>query len=46
LGGATSAEVRVIWPNGAEGPWQNIVPNSFYILSPDAEPTPWTAPQP
>jgi enediyne biosynthesis protein E4 len=42
LGDAAGAEVRVIWPDGTEGPWQAVVPGAFYRLSFGAEPAVWT----
>ncbi|HLO34766.1 MAG TPA: CRTAC1 family protein, partial [Candidatus Deferrimicrobium sp.] len=46
LGGATSADVRVTWPDGTVGPWQPVGANQFMTLSPDAAPVPWTPPRP
>ncbi len=43
LGSATGAEVRVIWPDGTEGPWQAVAAGSRYVLAPGAEPVVWTA---
>lgn len=41
LGGAGAAEVRVLWPDGTEGPWQRVEADGFVRLSPGAEPRPW-----
>ena len=41
LGTATSAEMRVIWPDGTEGPWQKVTAGQFYRVSPGQEPVPW-----
>jgi len=41
LGTATSADMRVIWPDGAEGPWQKVTAGQFYRVSPGQEPVPW-----
>lgn len=38
LGAATSAEVRILWPDGSEGPWQTLAANAFWHLAPDAAP--------
>lgn len=42
LGEATSADVRVIWPDGTADPWQTVAADSFYMLSPDAAPAVWS----
>jgi enediyne biosynthesis protein E4 len=42
LGDAGTAMIRVIWPDGTEGPWQEISANGFYTLSRDVPPTQWT----
>jgi hypothetical protein len=41
LGTATSADMRVIWPDGTEGPWQTVTAGKFYRVSPGQEPVPW-----
>ncbi len=41
LGDATGAEVRVIWPDGTEGPWQPVAAGARYVLAPGAEPAVW-----
>jgi hypothetical protein len=38
LGSATSAEVRITWPNGAPGDWQSVNANSTYTLQPGVFP--------
>jgi enediyne biosynthesis protein E4 len=38
-----TAEVRVIWPDGTQGPWQSVKADGFYRLSPGALPKPWLA---
>ncbi|MBL9073250.1 MAG: CRTAC1 family protein [Tabrizicola sp.] len=42
LGAADRAEVRVIWPDGAEGDWMDLPAGTFQILRPDAPPEAWT----
>lgn len=44
LGAAATAEVRVIWPGGAEGDWAEVSAEGFYDLSPGAPPAKWQAP--
>jgi hypothetical protein len=41
LGDATSAEVRVIWPDGGEGDWQVLDAGTFQILQPGQPPKAW-----
>ncbi len=41
LGAADAADLRVIWPGGAEGEWQTLPARAFYILKPGAKPVPW-----
>ena len=41
LGTAASAEVRVRWPDGTQGPWQTLAANEFAIVLRDAEPLVW-----
>lgn len=41
LAEASSAEVRVLWPHGAAGPWQTLAADGFYRLSPGQDATPW-----
>ena len=33
LGAATSAQVRVVWPDGTAGDWQEVAADGFYDLS-------------
>jgi hypothetical protein len=42
LGGATSADVRVIWPDGTADPWQTVSAGEFYVLSPGTAPAGWS----
>lgn len=41
LGAKDAAEMRVIWPDGSEGPWQTLPSRAFYTLSPGSEPVVW-----
>jgi hypothetical protein len=41
LGEAGEAEVRVIWPDGSEGPWETLAADGFFVLTPDAPARPW-----
>jgi hypothetical protein len=41
LGEAEAAQVRVIWPDGTQGPWQTVAAGEFYILSPGAPARVW-----
>lgn len=45
LGAAAAAEVRVIWPDGAAGPWQRLPANGFAVLRRGHEPAAWTPPR-
>ena len=43
LGDATSADVRVTWPDGDVGPWMTVAADSFVRIERGAtEPTIWT----
>jgi hypothetical protein len=42
LGPATSAEVRVQWPDGIVGPWQRVAADGWYELPRDGAPRPGT----
>ena len=42
LGAATTAEVRVRWPDGTLGPWQPVPADGFAIIARDAEPLAWS----
>ena len=44
LGDAGSAEVRIRWPDGEVGPWQEVAANAFVTIPRDGEPTAWTPP--
>jgi enediyne biosynthesis protein E4 len=35
MGDATSAEIRVLWPDGTKGPWQAVTPDSFVLIGKD-----------
>ena len=41
LGGATTGELRVIWPNGTAEDWQSLPHGTFHILSPGQPAKPW-----
>jgi enediyne biosynthesis protein E4 len=41
LGETIQSEVRVIWPDGAIGPWQMVDGNSFYVLEKDKPAAVW-----
>lgn len=41
LGKADRAEVRVLWPDGTEGPWQTVAGKAFYRLDRGREPDIW-----
>jgi enediyne biosynthesis protein E4 len=45
LAGAAAAEVRVIWPDGTEGPWQAVDAGGMYVLERDRDPAPVTPPR-
>jgi hypothetical protein len=42
LGNAGSAEVRIRWPDGEVGPWQEVAANAFVMIPRDGEPTAWS----
>ena len=43
LGSATTAEVRVQWPDGDTGPWMSVDADQFLDITRDAPaPTVWT----
>ena len=44
LGASATAEVRVVWPDGVEGPWQPVAADAFYVLASGAEPLAWSPP--
>jgi len=42
LGPATKAQLRVLWPDGQQGPWMNVAANQFVIVEKGASaPRPW-----
>jgi len=46
LGGADSAEIRILWPDGEVGPWQEVSANRFVTIPRGGEPTTWTPLEP
>jgi enediyne biosynthesis protein E4 len=38
LGEYANAEIRVLWPDGTQGPWQQVAADGFYRLSPNKIP--------
>jgi hypothetical protein len=46
LGDADSAEVRIRWPGGEVGPWQEVAANLFVTIPRDGQPTTWTPAEP
>jgi hypothetical protein len=42
LADADSAEVRIRWPDGEVGPWQEVDANAFVTIPRDGEPTAWS----
>lgn len=42
LADAATAEVRVTWPDGTTGPWQQVASDGFYILERDQPALVWT----
>ena len=42
LGADTTAQIRVIWPDGTKGDWATVTGDAFYNLTPESAPTPWT----
>ncbi len=42
LGDAATAEVRVIWPDGTEGPWQTVDADRFYTARSGEAPKVWS----
>ena len=43
LGDAGSAEVRIRWPDGEVGPWQEVAANAFVTIPRHGEPTEWSS---
>lgn len=41
LADQTAAEVRVLWPDGTEGPWQGVTADGTWVLSPGNPPQAW-----
>jgi hypothetical protein len=41
LNQSATAELRVIWPDGTEGPWESVAANAFYILTREAPAAAW-----
>ena len=46
LGDADSAEVRIRWPDGEVGPWQEVAANRFVTIPRGGKPTTWTPTEP
>ena len=44
LGQAASVRLRVLWPFGSWGAWQNVAANDFYIVDRQSGVSPWRAP--
>jgi enediyne biosynthesis protein E4 len=45
LGAADAAQVRVQWPDGEQGPWQDVTANQFVVIERGAsEARPWPRP--
>ncbi len=44
LGGQTTTEVRVLWPDGVAGDWQKMNAGEFYILQRGKLPKLWHRP--
>jgi len=42
LGDADSAEVRIRWPDGELGPWQEVAANRIVMIPRDGDPVTWT----
>jgi enediyne biosynthesis protein E4 len=42
LGEARGADVRVLWPDGSSGDWQNVSADGFYILERNKAARTWT----
>ncbi|MEO6608301.1 MAG: CRTAC1 family protein [Aestuariivirga sp.] len=41
LAGETATQVRVIWPDGTKGDWQDVAADKFYELSKGTSPKEW-----
>ena len=46
LGDADSAEVRIRWPDGEVGTWQEVAANAFVTIPRGGEPTTWSPTEP
>jgi enediyne biosynthesis protein E4 len=46
LGDADSAEVRIRWPDGEVGAWQEVAANAFVTIPRGGEPTTWSPTEP
>jgi hypothetical protein len=44
LGAATSADLRVIWPDGENGPWTRVEADQFVVVQRGAAASPWLPP--
>ena len=44
LGQAQKVKLRVQWPHGGWGPWQEVAANGFYIVDRQSGTSPWRAP--
>lgn len=44
-GAADSLSLRVIWPDGAEGPWLDLPAGGFFTINRDATPEIWLPPK-
>ena len=42
LGAAEATEMRVIWPDGTEGPWQPVAANGFYVVDRNGSAAAWS----
>ena len=42
LGDTAKPEIRVIWPDGAVGGWQEVTSNAFYVVERDKPAREWT----
>ncbi|MEP7241232.1 MAG: ASPIC/UnbV domain-containing protein, partial [Devosia sp.] len=43
LGAATSAQLRVTWPDGTTGDWMPVEADTFYVAAPGKAPATWSA---
>jgi enediyne biosynthesis protein E4 len=41
IGELAAAEVRVLWPDGTQGPWENLAADGFYLLERGRSATPF-----